>query len=112
MQFQPNPDMEKELRELPQFRIAMRDVAVEAQHKAVSFADAIARGPWMPRPRGKRWSSAIEVVQQDDGKEVLLANTDYAGHLVEWGSKNNPPHAILRRAVRAVGLRLSETEHG
>lgn len=34
--------------------------------------------------------------------------TDPFGHLVEWGSANNPPYAPLRRGVLAAGLRLDE----
>lgn len=37
-----------------------------------------------------------------------VATTDFAGHMVEWGSANNPPYAVLRRATRAAGLTLRE----
>lgn len=38
------------------------------------------------------------------GTKVLA--TDAFWHLVEFGSVNNPPYAVLRRAAIAVGLRL------
>lgn len=40
--------------------------------------------------------------------KLRVGNTDFAAHLVEWGSVNNPPYAPLRRGARAAGLRLDE----
>lgn len=59
-------------------------------------------GPWMPR----KGHEPLEVVRTSDS--VYLVNTDHGGHLIEWGSVNNPPHGVLRNAVRAAGMRLEE----
>lgn len=40
--------------------------------------------------------------------EETVYTDDPFGHLVEWGSANNPPYAPLRRGVQAAGLRLDE----
>ena len=45
----------------------------------------------------------------DDGQTISVGSDDPFMHLVEWGSVNNSPYAPLRRAVRAEGLRLEET---
>jgi hypothetical protein len=103
-----DPGFEAELRDSPEFKAAMRDAATEAQTMAITFARQVSRAPWMLR-QGQTWEQAIQVLTEDDGRTVLLSNQDSAGHLVEWGSKNNPPWAILRRGVRAVGMSLSET---
>lgn len=42
------------------------------------------------------------------GDTTAAASSDFAAHLIEFGSVNNPPHAPLRGAVRALGLRLEE----
>lgn len=39
-----------------------------------------------------------------DGNRVT--STDPFGHIVEWGSRNSPPYAPLRRGVIAAGLRF------
>ncbi len=37
---------------------------------------------------------------------VRIGNRDFAFHLTEFGSKNNPPYAPMRRALQALGIRL------
>lgn len=37
-----------------------------------------------------------------------VGNFDIAAHLIEFGSKNNPAYAPLRRGVQAVGLRFAD----
>lgn len=100
--FKPNPLFQEHLARDPEFRKA---IAAHAE-RARGHAQAMARAdgaPWMRR------GSADTIVVSTDGDEVRLVNTDHAGHLMEWGSANNPPHAPLRRGVRAAGLRLDET---
>ena len=43
-----------------------------------------------------------------DGGTVYVYTDDIAGHLIEWGSVNNPPYAPLRRGVRAAGFRYED----
>lgn len=95
--FIPNPAFLRELSKEPEVKETVSGKAEEAKSRAEEFAPRIMR----------RNPEAIEV--QEDGDEVVLVNTDYGGHLAEWGSVNNPPYAPLRRAIRATpGLRLEE----
>jgi hypothetical protein len=45
------------------------------------------------------------VVGEEHGA-ATLGNTDFAAHLIEFGSVNNPPYAPIRRAVLASGMRF------
>lgn len=102
--FRRNPGFEAQLRATPGYRRAVADAAEPARDRAERFAEA-AGGPWMPRRKsGTNKTIIIDV----SGPTPRIVNIDHAGHLLEWGSKNNPPHAPLRRGVRAAGLRLSE----
>lgn len=101
MAFVPNPDFEAELQGEPEYDDSLAEVAQGVKTHADAFARA-AGAPWLPRAGHE----PIEVHQDEDTTAVV--NTDHLGHLQEWGSKNNPPHAPLRRAVRAAGLRLEE----
>lgn len=40
--------------------------------------------------------------------QVTVGSHDPFGHMVEWGSINNPAYAPIRRGVLAAGLRLDE----
>lgn len=46
------------------------------------------------------------------GVSARAYTVDPAGHLAEWGSVNNPPYAVLRRAAQRVGLRLRLASKG
>ncbi len=99
MVFIPDGDFIPELERSDETREALKGAGEAARARAEGMAPRI-----MPRN-----SSAIAVVEDDDGA-VYLVNTDYGGHLAEWGSANNPPYAPLRRGVRAAGLRLDESD--
>jgi hypothetical protein len=101
----PNPRMVAELRRQPAHRRALAEAAGVARQRAETFARA-AGGPWMPR---KGSGSNQTIVIDTDGDTIRVINTDHAGHLLEWGSVNNPAHAPLRRGVLAAGFRLDET---
>lgn len=102
--FRRNAGLEHELRATSEFRRELARAAEPARARAEGFAKA-ASGPWLPR-RGSGTNQTIVVDISADG--VRLVNLDHAAHLLEWGSANNPPHAPLRRGVRAAGLRLEE----
>lgn len=102
--FVANPKLDEELLADPEVRQGLAESAEPARQMAEIFAEQ-ARAPWMPRSGA---SSTVVVEEQDDG--VWLINTDHAGHLMEWGSVNNPAHAPLRRGAQAAGLRLEETD--
>lgn len=76
-------------------------MAEDIKRNAEAEAEAIG-APWMPRAG----HDTIEVGEDEDG--VYVANTDHGGHLMEWGSHNNPPHGVLRNAARSAGLNLTE----
>jgi hypothetical protein len=92
VRFSPNPEFHREIE---------RDGVRAAAHLVAEEADHLAKRS-MPRER----TGPFEV--ESDGVEVRVVNTDHGGHLIEWGSVNNPPYAPLRRAVHSVGLRLVE----
>jgi hypothetical protein len=98
--YAPNPNFEEEMQEA--LKPALLAAAEDIKRHADPAAEAVG-APWMER----KGHETIEVGEDADG--VYVANTDYAGHLIEWGSVNNPPHAVLRSSARAAGLRLEET---
>ncbi|MBA3583709.1 MAG: hypothetical protein H0W36_04130 [Gemmatimonadetes bacterium] len=99
--FRPNPGWQDRLREQPEYADGLAKVAELARERADQFATG-AQAPWM-----RRKGAAATVIVQRSGSTVRLVNTDYGGHLMEWGGRNNPPHAPLRRGIQAAGLRLS-----
>lgn len=101
--FFPNPGFSTELLKEPDAIKGLKDAGEGIKR----IADPMVRsagGPWMPNKDGKE---TIEVVEVDG--DVYVSNTDHGGHLIEWGSVNNPPHAPLRRAAMAAGTRLDES---
>ena len=100
--FVPNRRFLEEVLESGDFQAGLTSFAEEVAALAEVNARAVG-APWMPRA-GE--SKVVKVVARNDG--VFVVNTDHAGHLQEWGSKNNPPHAPLRRAAMASGLRVGE----
>lgn len=99
--FIPNPGFDEEAAASDDVRQGLAEVA----QGIATDADQMARdvgAPWMPRPG----HDLMEV--EDDGTDVWVVNTDYAGHLQEYGSVNNDVHAPLRRAAMARGLDISE----
>lgn len=96
--FIPNPNFINELaKETPQVE-ALTDAAKESAKESEKIRHHV-----MPQKK----DPAIEV--ENDGFRVWLVNTDYGGHLDEWGSKNNPAYAPLRNGVRNAGFPLEET---
>jgi hypothetical protein len=41
--------------------------------------------------------------------EILLSNTDFKAHWIEFGTIAQLPQAIIRNAVRSTGIRLDES---
>lgn len=73
------------------------EIERQAGH-AASKVEAVA-----PRDTGD-YAESIETFS--DGRTVGVTSTDFAAHIIEWGSVNNPPFAPLRRGVQAAGFRL------
>jgi hypothetical protein len=101
--FVPNKDFGKELAEDPEAREGLVAIAGVAVPFISQFYRESYRAALMPRA-GQR--QPIEVQATDEG--VFIVNTDFGGHLAEWGSKNNPAKAPMRRGVRAAGFTLHE----
>lgn len=98
--FRRNPRVHAELEATPEMLRALAVQAESPRELAERFAKQ-AGAPWMPR-KGTADTIVIDVTPTG----VRIVNTDHAGHLMEWGGKNNPPHASLRRAISAAGLRF------
>jgi hypothetical protein len=80
--FVPNRKFTAEMRSQPEYRQALEQAADAVQGHAATFA-RVARAPWM-----KRQSDTIVV--STDADHVAVVNTDYAGHLMEWGARTTP----------------------
>lgn len=93
----PNPDFEREISGQDENKAALKEAADTVASRAETMTPRI-----MPRN-----SEAMEVSEDEDG--VAVVNTDFGGHLAEWGSRNNQPFAPLRRGVRSAGYRLEES---
>jgi hypothetical protein len=83
---------------------ALKELARDELRKRAEEAADIARDT-APVESG-RYRDSIEV--DVDGDEVKLLTTSRIGHLVEWGSINNPAHATLRNAAAEVADRWHE----
>ena len=62
-----------------------------------------------PFARTRRFSKSIvknPVEKGPNGPRVTVHSTDFAAHIVEFGSINNVAYAPFRRAVASLGLRL------
>lgn len=99
MLFFPNRNFEQDLQRERTLEGSLKETTEQARGRAEQMNPRI-------MPRGGRPRS-IEVQITGEG-EVLLVNTDHGGHIAEWGSSKSPPLAVLRRAARAVGLRVEE----
>lgn len=101
--FVPNPRFERDMAASPEAREGERAIAEEIREQAEIIGRSIG-APWMPRDG----HTTFEVFEDDAG--VGVVNTDYGGHLMEWGSKNNQPHAPLRLGARAAGAEVDESD--
>ena len=96
--FRPNRTAQRQLERQAAFQKTRQQAAQEIARNASALA-----------PDGGPHKGVRETYQAaSDGDQIRAETTDAFGHLVELGSKNNPPYAPLRRAARAVGLRLDE----
>lgn len=93
--FRKNPHFEREVKRSPAYKRALANAAEPAAASARGIAHRI-----MPSGRGQ----GIHV--DTSGDEPAIVNPDHGAHLDEWGSKNNPIFAPLRRGIRAAGLRF------
>jgi hypothetical protein len=94
--FRPNPDFDEEIKEDEDYKKVVLGLGqvLAAEIKAVA-------------PRGETADYVDSIESDEDGS---VGTTDPFGHLVEWGSVNNPAYAPIRRGVSAAGLRLEEED--
>lgn len=117
MRFESDPAFEAEIRKSPELDKELHSQASEVRSRAVAIAP---HGPTGMYRRSLTIKSTSGTGAQFVGRladiagsntnpaKYAVATTDFAGHLVEWGSANNKPYAVLRRATRTAGLRLVE----
>lgn len=89
MKYVPNPAFAAELNREQAVRDELGRRARSAQRAAKTIGESL----------GGSGAYARSVIA--DGERLLT--TDPAGHIIEWGSINNPPYAPLRRAVEQIG---------
>lgn len=95
--FRLNRRFEEEIAREVSHRAALGAIGEQVQESAEALAPV--------GPTGK-YRDSFYTEQMADG--VVVGNEDFASNLVEFGSANNPPYGVLRRAVAAAGLRLEE----
>lgn len=91
--FEANPELLDELASEPGVARAMLEVA---ENLSQTIADMTPERTGAARAK----ISAIA-----EGRTVRVLTEDRAGHLIEWGSANNPAYAPFRRGVERSGLR-------
>lgn len=96
MRFIPNPLVIPELEAAEAYDEARKQIGESIKGNVEQIAPSGASG---------QYHDSIEV--DDEGS---VGTTDPFGHLVEWGSVNNPPYAPIRRGVELAGLRLEEID--
>ena len=89
-----NPNLERDIKATKEYAAAMAQAAAAV----VLTVEALA-----PNVTGA-YQRSIRAT------ENRIETTDSFGHLIEFGSANNPPYAPLRTGVRAAGLRLDESQ--
>jgi hypothetical protein len=94
--FKPNPALVPELEAGAAFQALLEGKAGEVRSGAEAAAP-VHTGHYKDR-----------FYQSKLARGYRVGNTDFAAHIVEWGSVNNPPYAPLRRGVQAAGLHLHD----
>lgn len=93
MRFLPNPSFEAELQREAQYHAYIESVLERIKTAAESIA-----------PGDGYYKQSFVVYW--DGTRAYVGSSDFAAHLIEWGSINNPPYAVLRRAAAMAGFEL------
>lgn len=96
--FRIDPSFHARFAESVELRRELHETAEKAAEAAQGVAHRI-----MP-DKGRK--AQIQAVTSEDGEHIV--NFDHGGHLDEWGSRNNPPYAPVRRGLNEVGLPLKE----
>lgn len=99
MRFRKDPHFERNLLKQP----AMKDALKTATGRMVSAARTLAP---TGTTRTDRYRESFYVAEEGD--MVALASSDPGSVALEFGSRNNSPHATERRAVGAAGYRFRD----
>lgn len=105
MKFTPNPEQLAELAKQPAVREAMMAKAQEVADLCVENSRFRRYNPTCKVDSGQRDASGRFVT----GGTLKVIRTEPFASIDEWGSKNGPPSAALRRAVQTAGLRFEES---
>jgi hypothetical protein len=98
--FKRNPGLVKQLAREPWAREMLRE-----------NAEAVEREAKRNSPLGSSFVGYYDrFVTRVHRDSATVGNQDFAAHLVEWGSINNPAYAPLRRGVAAAGLEFADTD--
>ena len=94
MRYRPNPAFEKQWRKSP-------EVVGEINRRTVILAGYIKTAALPSRNTGYYMRRIVPV-----GNRVRTKDNFF--HLIEYGSRNNPPYAPVRRGTIASGLRFDD----
>lgn len=116
MRVRLDKDWKGQVRAMPGMNRELHSQATEVKRRAVAIAPHGPTGMYRRSITVKSLGGGVPLVGRlaeiaggtENPARYAVATTDFAGHMVEWGSKNNPPYAVLRRAARAAGLKLRE----
>lgn len=115
MRINLDKDWKGEVRSMPGMGRELHSQAVEVERRAEAIAPVGPTGMYrrsitVKRVEGVQFVGRLADIAggNENPARYAVATTDFAGHMVEWGSVNNAPYAVLRRAARSAGLRLRE----
>lgn len=86
----------------------LRDAGTRAMLEGAASIVVDAVEDRAPRVTGEFAGSIVKTGVEPIGGDIGITvySTDWAAHLVEFGSANNPAYAPFRRAASALGLKL------
>jgi len=99
--FRPNRQARAQLARQPEHKAMLREQAERVKDSAERESPIGETGDYIDR---------FDIVELPT--RMRVSNDDFAWHLTEFGSVNNPAYAPLRRGVRRAGLRLEEDPKG
>ena len=97
--FRPNRQARAQLARQPEHKKFLREQAERVKDSAERESPIGETGDYIDR---------FVIVELPT--RMRVTNHDFAWHLVEFGSVNNPPYGPLRKGVRRAGLRLEEND--
>ena len=93
--FTPNPLRHEQLKRDPFFRHGVALLAREVEGHAKANATGFKRSV----------QYLASIYSDQDEERTVVGSTDFAAVVIEFGSRNNPAYAPMRRTVMQAGLR-------